>query len=301
MLNVAIAVDSATDFGPQAVHVVAAACEEVIGEHRCPVANDLAPGAVAAWYAVVHPNDPGLSSVRVEFRDRTADGVLIEERLLTFSTRDSQKSRLVSLGSVIAALAAAREGSLTRLYTRRDELQPSAPLFPTVSPREIAPPDWSIDLATLVAPGFGDGVYRLGGLAGAHLGFHGHPFGLASGRYAVHPGNPSFSWLTLSAGVGARIGDRAAKLSLEFSGEFVFEHTYVAADRGADHASASQNGWGGRIEGSVVWGTWRHCSVMVSIDGTMVLPRINVSVGPVDTTRLPLISLGLGLGVRLLP
>ena len=39
MLNVAIAVDSVTDYGPRAALVVAAACEEVIGEHRCPLAT----------------------------------------------------------------------------------------------------------------------------------------------------------------------------------------------------------------------------------------------------------------------
>src|SRR5277367_5016070 len=109
MLNVAIAVDSATGFGPQADRVVAAACEEVIGDRRCSAARDLAPGTVAAWYAVVHPGDRSPSSIRIEFRDRTADGVLIEQRSLVFSSGDSAESRLASAGSVIAAMAAARE------------------------------------------------------------------------------------------------------------------------------------------------------------------------------------------------
>src|SRR5688500_15115719 len=111
MLTVAISVDSPTDYGPDAVHIIAAACEEVMGAPRCPVASELEPGMVAAWYAGVHPTDRRLTTVRIEFRDRTADGVLIEERLLTFSERDPQRSRLESVGSVIAALAAAREGA----------------------------------------------------------------------------------------------------------------------------------------------------------------------------------------------
>src|SRR5215470_17510477 len=110
MLNVAIAVDSPTDYGPRAVQVIVAACEEVIGEQRCPAASELAPGMVTAWYAVVHPNDPALGSVRIEFRDRTANGTLIDERAMTFGRGASQQSRLESIGSVIAALAAAREG-----------------------------------------------------------------------------------------------------------------------------------------------------------------------------------------------
>jgi hypothetical protein len=301
MLNVAIAVDSPTDYGPQAVQVVASACEEVIGEHRCPVASDLEPGAVAAWYAVVHPNDRALSSVRIEFRDRTADGVLIEQRSLTFSARDSQESRLASVGSVIAALAAAREGALTRPSQALDAPPPSAPPAAPAPAPESSPPDGSVDVAALVTPGFGDAPYRLGGFARGHVGFSDRPFALAAVRYEAHPGNPEFSWWTLSAGVGTRIAGRAAIFNLEFSAEVVFEHTSIAADRGADRDSAGQDGWGGRVGVGAVWATCRHCSVILGIDATWVLPRINVIVGGQDATRVPPASVGFLLGVRFLP
>jgi hypothetical protein len=42
---------------------------------RAPIASSLAANS----------NDPAFGSVRVEFRGRTADGVLVEERSLTFS------------------------------------------------------------------------------------------------------------------------------------------------------------------------------------------------------------------------
>src|SRR5262249_36838823 len=111
MLNVAIALDPSAQQGPNAVHVIVGAGGQVVGENRCPAANELGPGMVTAWYAVVHPDDPALGSVHIEFRDRTADGILIEERALTFPRGASQESRLASIGSVIAALAAAREGA----------------------------------------------------------------------------------------------------------------------------------------------------------------------------------------------
>jgi hypothetical protein len=294
MLNVAIAVDSATDYGPQAVQVVAAACEEVIGEHRCPVASDLPPGAVTAWYAIVHPNDRGLSSARIEFRDRSADGVLIEERVLTFSAQDSLQSRLVSIGSVVAALAAAREGSLTRPL-------PSPPPLPSVAPPESAPPDWSIDLAALVVPALEEGPYRMGGLGRVHLGFFGRPFAVASAGYAAHPGNPSFSWATLSAGVGTRIFDRAAHFNLEFSGEVVFVHTNVAAVRGADQESAGQTGWGGRIGLCASWEMSRHVSAILGAEGSLVMPAIDVVVGGQEATHVPSATLGFLVGVRFQP
>jgi hypothetical protein len=297
MLNVAIAVDSATDYGPQAAQVIAAACEEVIGEHRCPVATDVPPGAVTAWVAVVHPDDRGLSSVRIDFRDRSAAGVLIEQRILTFSTQDSLKSRLISVGSVVAALAGAREGSLARKLPS----PPPLPPVPPVAPPESAPPDWSIDLAAFAAPALEEGPYRLGGLARAHLGFYGRPFGVASVRYAAHPGNPSFSWVSLSAGLGTRIGNRAARFNVEFSGEVVFEHTDIRAVRGADQESAGQNGWGGRIGAGAVWATMRHVSAIFGVEGSLVLPAIRVVVGGQEATRAPSATLGLLLGIRFQP
>ena len=298
MLNVAIAVDSDTDYGTQAVQVIASACEEVIGEQRCPVASELAPGTVAAWYAVVHPNDRGLSSVRIEFRDRTADGVLIEERSLTFEPRDSQRSRLASVGSVIAALAAAREGS--PIHPLHHEVVPEPLVVPAPPPAPL-PPDWGIDAAALVAPTFGDGPYRAGGLARAHFGFYGPNFALISARYAAHPGNPSFVWWTLSAGVGTRLGDRGASFNLEFRGELVFERTSIAVERGAESDSAGQNGWGGRVGIDAVWASWRHCSLILGVDGTLVLPRINLVVANDDATHVPSANVDLLVGVRFQP
>ncbi len=299
MLNVAIAVDSDTDYGPQAVQVIAAACEEVIGEQRCPVASQLEPGIVAAWYAVVHPNDAALSSVRIEFRDRTADGVLIEQRSISFSTRDGAKSRLASVGSVIAALAAAREGAPTRPAPRVSVPPPPTAVFKPAPPAQA--PDWAVDLAALVAPTFGDGPYRWGGLARARLGFHRRPFALISARYALHTGNPSFTWWTVSAGVGARLGDRASLFDLELRGELVFERANIAVDRAGQHDSTGQSGWGGRIGVDAVWATWRHCSLILGVDGTLVLPRIRVVVGNEEPTHIPSATLGLLFGARFQP
>lgn len=300
MLNVAIAVDSASDYGPRAEELVAAACEEVIGEHRCPVASALEPGVVAAWYAVVHPADRKLSGLRIEFRDRTADGVLIEERELTFSPRDSRESRLASAGSVIAAMAAAREGSLTRA-PRREPPVAVPMLAEPVEPVEPTRPDWSIDVAGLLVPTFGDGPQRWGGLARGRLGWGERPFVLIGGRYAVHSGNPDFAWSTLSAGVGTRLGEVSAPFNVEFSGELVFEHARVSAEGSGTRESLGQSGWGGRIGVGAVWATWRHCSLIFGVDGTLVLPRINVAVADQETQHVPSANVAFSLGLRFQP
>jgi hypothetical protein len=297
MLNVAIAVDSPTDYGPQAVHVIVAACEEVIGEQRCPAASELGPGMVTAWYAVVHPNDAALGSVRIEFRDRTADGTLIDERSLTFPRGASLQSRLTSIGSVIAALAAAREGGPIPWRPRTELPEPAPPPLPPERPPESPSPDWNVGLAGFAVPSLAAGPYRLGALGSAHIGL-GRPFALFSGRYAVHPGNPKFSWLALSAGIGTLIAERTARFNVELTGEFVFERTSATVRRGVDEESASQIGWGGRVGASAVWMAWPHVSLVAGIDATWILPRVRVVVEGQDIAHVPLTALAFSAGVR---
>jgi hypothetical protein len=301
MLNVAIAVDSATDYGPQAVHVIVAACEDVIGEQRCPAASELRPGMVTAWYAVVHPNDPALSGVRIEFRDRTADGTLIDERSLTFPRGASQKTRLASIGSVIAALVAAREGGPIPPRPRANLPEPPQRPPRAERPPESLPPDWSAGLAAFGVPSLAAGPYRLGALGSAHVGFGGRHFALFSGRYAVHAGDPKLSWWGISAGIGTRFAEREARFNVEVSGEFVFEHTNVTVQRGADQESAGQTGWGGRVGADVVWMAWQHASFFWGIDTTWILPRVRVEIAGQDALQVPFVAFAFFAGLRWQP
>jgi hypothetical protein len=300
MLNVAIAVETTTSYGSDAVLVVAGACDEVLGEGRCPVASALKSGTVTAWYALVHPNDPGLSSARIEFRDRTADGVLIEERLLEFPPNEPLSSRLASLGSVIAALAAAREGSLVPRPRERLALPPAS-LVPPIAPQKTALFDWSFDLAALVAPPVGGAPDRVGGLARVRMGFAGRLFTFVSARYAAHAGDPSFSWWSGSAGVGMQLWKRTSYWNVELTSEFVVEHTSVAAESGAAQDSAGVTGLGGGIGADLVWQATRPFSLLFGIDATAVLPRLNVYVGQEDAGQVPALALTLSLGVRFHP
>src|SRR5207249_1347669 len=163
--------------------VIVAACEEVLGEGRCPAASELGRGMVTAWYALVHPDDPGLGSARIEFRDRAADGILIEERSLTFPRGASQKSRLASIGSVIAALAAAREGAPIPHRPSPKPPEPSVPPVRTALPLPSPPPDWGVGLAAFATPSFGAGPNRWGATGSAQFGFESRLFARVSGSY----------------------------------------------------------------------------------------------------------------------
>src|SRR4051794_15358886 len=99
MLIVAIAVDTPAD-SAVAAPLVSRSCEAVVGVGRCPVARDLKPSSVVAWYAIVRSDDPSGIRLRIELRDRSPTGVLIETRDLVFSEHDKPESRWVSVGAV---------------------------------------------------------------------------------------------------------------------------------------------------------------------------------------------------------
>jgi hypothetical protein len=302
MLNVAIAVDSPTDYGPQALQIIVAACEEVIGEQRCPAASELAPGMVTAWFAVVHPGDPALGSVRIEFRDRTANGTLIDERSMTFAKAASQQSRLTSIGSVIAALAAAREGGPIPPRARPaspkpTETTPPAHAEPHAATDDAAP-DVTLNIAGVAAPSIARGPYRLGALAGLHIGLGSRAFALASARYWVHPENPNFSWFSLSTGIGSRLFERSEKLNLELTGELVVERTSVTVTRDAQEEGDSRVGFGPRVGANAVWMVWPSVGFVLGLDATWILPRIRIDVAGQDVARVPLVTFAVSGGMR---
>lgn len=287
MLNVAIAVDAAAGYPPRADVVVSAACEEVIGPHRCPVARDLGPGDVVAWYALVRPGDGGPASMRLEFRDRSAGGVLIEERSLTFSPRDSVESRLSSVGSVIAALVAAREGA------------PAHAAAPVVAPPPAAPArsPWTGELAALYGPPVDDGPSRWGALGRVRLESATRWFARVSARYA---GASNVTWWGLGAGGGASVGD-AASVHFEATAELVFERVGLSAERAGAHATASESTFGGRLDAAAVWPLGRHVAAVGGAEATFVRPRIRVVVAGQPEEEIPSTSVGLFAGVRYTP
>lgn len=169
MLSVAIAVEPPAESA--AVRAITQSCEEAIGEARCPAAADLGPATVVSWYALVRVGDPNAPELKIEFHDRTADGTLIETRQLAFSERDNPKSRWASVGAVIAAFVAARDGAgapALRLSARPLPL----PYSPAPPPPSLA---WNVDLAAITGPGLDRGAFRLGALGRGYVALPGAP------------------------------------------------------------------------------------------------------------------------------
>lgn len=296
MLNVAIAVESPASSNAQSESLVSAACEAILGLGRCPVAAELEPGEVVAWFALVRPVDRELSRARVQFRDRAADGVLIEEREVRFSSEQGLPQRLQSLGAVVAAMAQARQGMRARAPRSRP-----ARARPSTSAADPSVSEPKLGMSALLVPAFGDQPQRFGGLFDVRLGWAPRQFVVLGSRYTADGGNPSFSWWTLSAGVGSRLDPRLGHVRLELAAEAVLERTSIHAELGLAHESATRLGWGGRLGALLVWTNWRHFGLTLGIDGSVVLPRITVVVPEREVTRVPSSSLGVSVGVRFEP
>jgi hypothetical protein len=299
MLNVAVAIDFPTESAQAAVQTVSRSCEEALGEGRCPAAADLKPAAVVTWYAVIHSDDPDLSRMRVEFRDRSADGVLIETRTLTFSEHDNIKSRWASAGAVIAAFVATRDGPRGAPSSSHRELE-TPPEWAGQTPRG---PVWGFDLALLAGPGIDPGPYRLGGLLRGFVGIVPRVpgvLGVMSLRYASRPGDLDVTWLSASLGMGARVGGQTSPLSAELTGELAFERMLLSAENPltGHRDSDAQNRFGGRLGVNFAWAAWPTLSFLVGAEATAMRPALSISVADTKVGREPLASFGLSAGIR---
>jgi hypothetical protein len=295
MLNVAVAIDFPLESAQIAVQTVSRSCEDALGDGRCPAAADLKPAAVVTWYAVIHSDDPDLAKLRVELRDRSADGVLIETRNLTFSEHDSIKSRWASAGAVIAALVAARDG--TRMPPARRELE-TPPDWIGQAPRNST---WGVDLAMLTGPGLDQGAYRLGALLRGFVGLVPRApgvLGVMSLRYATRPGELDLTWVSGSIGMGAR--GQVSTFSSELTGELVFERMLISGENPltGHKDSAAQNRFGGRLGLNFAWAAWPSLAFVAGAEATAMRPALSISLADARVGREPLVTFGLSAGVR---
>lgn len=304
MLSVAIAVDPPAEIS--AAEQVTRSCEQAIGEGRCRVGSELGPSQVVTWYAVIWAQSTNASELRIDFHDRSRDGVLIESRVLSFSERDAATSRWASAGTVIAAFVAARDsGGVAR------PAPPPVVVVPLVRPSLPPPPRgglaYSVDLALLSGPALDRGSYRWGGLGRVHLAVPGAPqvLTLASVRYAERPGDASLSltYWGVAAGLGVRVARRDSPLAAELTFELAFERLSMdarAPDSDAGRREqAHQNRFGGRLSSNVSWRLAGPVGVVVGAEGTALRPAIAVRVGEEDVGRAPAASFAFSLGLRL--
>lgn len=292
MLSVAIALEPPIE--PARVHVVAESCEASLGKGRCRVADELRPGSVVAWYALVQ-SDEGSNQLRIEFRDRSPNGTVIETRELALPQPAGDEQRWASVGAVIAAFVAARDpgGEAER---PRPVVLPPPPAAP------VPGPAYNADLALLAGPGLDRGRYRLGALVRGYVASAEVPrvLGLVSLRYAERPGALSLAWWGASCGMGARFGGRSSIWSAELTGELAFERLRMTASDDATGKSeaTSQNRFGGRLSINTALALVSHLGVVVGAEATALRPSVAIAVGDGAAGRALPVSYAFSAGLR---
>lgn len=296
MLSVAIALEPPIE--PDRVHVVAQSCDASLGKGRCRVADELTVGSVVAWYAVVRVED-GTGKLAIEFHDRSANGTVIETRELALPEPVREQQRWASVGAVIAAFVAARDGG-----AEAERPRPAPPLPPTPPPPPPESPGlaWNADLALFAGPGLDRGRYRLGALARGYVASPEAPrvLGLVSVRYAERPGSLSLAWWGASCGMGARIGGGMSPWSAELTGELAFERLRMTASDDATGAAqaSGQNRFGGRLSINVALELASHFGVVVGAEATALRPSVDITVGNEASGRALPVSFAFSAGLR---
>lgn len=296
MLSVAIALEPPQP--AEVVQQVTQSCEEAIGRGRCLAAEDVEPGSVVTWHALLVSSEPKMPELRIEFRDREGTGTLIETRVLTFGGRDAAHSRWASAGAVIAAFVAARDSSAPP--PPRPAPLPEPPSPPALPRRAEPSPSWNADVGAWTGPALSRGPYRFGAFGRAGLATPGAPsaLGVVSLRYGERPGDVSLSWWGVSAGLGARL--RRGPIYGELTGELVFERLNMAATQNEMKRSddTSQNRWGGRLGLNAAWRLAGPLGVVAGVEADALRPAVTIRVGDEIAGRAPAVTFALSLGVR---
>jgi hypothetical protein len=294
VLSVAIALEPPIE--PARVHLIAESCEASLGKGRCRVADELRPGSVVAWYALVQ-SDEGSNQLRIEFRDRSANGTVIEARELALPPPTGDEQRWASVGAVIAAFVAARDPG-GEAAPPRPVVLPPPPAAPPPGPSRA----YNADLALLAGPGLDRGRYRWGALVRGYVASAELPrvLGLVSLRYAERPGELSLAWWGASCGMGARFGGRSSIWSAELTGELAFERLRMSASDDATGKSeaSSQNRFGGRLSINAALALVSHLGVVVGAEATALRPSVAIAVGDRAAGRALAVSYAFSAGLR---
>jgi hypothetical protein len=294
MLTVAIAIEIPGDAAHPAP-IVSKSCEAVVGDGRCPLAQELGASSVVAWYAIVRADDAAGSRLRIEFHDKSPTGAIVETRDLVFSERDDSESRWSSAGAVIAAFVAARDAPDAPPVPRRPDSAAAGP------PRDTSVP-WGFDLAFVTGPGLDQGPYRTGVLGRGFVGLPRAPnvFAALSFRYAERPGNLDLSWVSASAGIGARTGGTHAVACVELLGELVVERMFIAGRSPitGHEGSSAENRFGGRLGSNGALAIWNALAIVVGAEVSVTRPSVDITFLDAKAGRTPTVEFATSFGLR---
>lgn len=297
--------DFPADLAASAAEVSVARCAEVLGDGRCrPLTGGAASGPIG-YYAVVRSVEG--EQLAIDFRVASPNGVLLAQRLLAFVKEDSIESRWASAGLVVAGLVAAADVAQQTVPVAPRKTPPAPPPRVDPVPAHSAPRPtshaWGLDMGFAGARGLSGGADNWGPLLRPWLGVSG-----ASGvvllttlRYEQGPQRPVLRWLSMSGGVGSRLGRPSALLNAELLGEVVLERLLVS---GRDTVSGrtetgGQTRFGGKLGLNLALRVSTSFRLLFGADIATMAPPVRVEVGGVLVAREPAVRAGVNVGVRL--
>jgi hypothetical protein len=272
-------------------------CDGALGAGRCQLVGER--GAIGDFYAIVHFEGEALEVVRVEFRRRSPDGVLLEVRELHFTEQDTARARSTSVGVVIAALAAAHE--------RRTAPRPAPPIAKPRPPEPKRLPSRTeflrLDVGATAVNVLEESPLGLGAQARGSLLFE-PMFVMASFGYERKlDDSPRVTWLVGGMGMGVRVGSTAAPLAAELRTELVGTWLEVAAEQTAPPRQESDTRlrFGPRLGLDAIWAASTELGLVMGVQGAVLRPAVTIDVGGQTVERAPAFSWGGFLGLRWAP
>jgi hypothetical protein len=294
----AVAIDVSPTLAPDVAQIVVSRCESAIGSGRCPIAANVDPSVVVNWYAVVRDEEGTPPRLRIDFRGSSASGPLLAQRTLFFSDRDALESRWASAALVIAALVTEAEALAT---------EPVLPLpkIGTQQPASLPRPSmpFGADIGFVTGPGLQHGGYRVGAFGRGWIGLAATPevLAVAGLRWARGSVDHSLTWLTLSLGLGTRLGKHGAPINVELIGAPILERMLIAVfDPSTGRSdSGGVTRFGGNLGVNVTATLWKDLRLLVGADVSALTPPVSIEVKGVGVGREPGLRFALTTGLRL--
>ncbi len=308
---------------------LAAACSDAVRRGRC-VLSGQAPGEEhPAAVAIVTWGGEQLK-VRVQVGVQRAPGTRWLMRDMSFKTADQPVERWRAVGLTIATLVgelptlqktpaappstaappapASGKPPLEKPAPPPASSKPQRPRRPTPEvpprkPRALVRPHWWVEAGALLGPGLQSGSLRGGGFVGGAYLLGDLPlFAHASLGYAARSADVrglSVQFLTLQAGLGAKIGVPAADLELDGRVGASLEQVRASATLRGASDSGSRFLPALHLGGNVAWPASGFIALVIGADGWVLESPTRITIEGSGAGRVPGSGVLGRLGIRL--
>jgi hypothetical protein len=310
-MGLPVAVEIAPPDGPrEGIQALLGACSRAVATSECIPAAEAPQGQIMA-VAIVTWRGENRAVVEVGIRE---DGQSEwRSRTVDFRATDEPLERWRTVGFIVGTLA--RGGAVSETEAEPEPESEPAPLETPTVPRRSLPParvtprlsartlsrstaQAALDLGAALGPAL-DG-FRTGGVVRTRWPFRDPLRALFALRYFRSPINDSglrASWLTVSAGLGAVLGDERAEIGIGMDARAEYFEATAESDAKNQSESRWLSGVGFGISGAFM--PIQTVGVFVGGDAAYMFSETELFVASQSVTTDAALRVGLEAGVRL--